>query len=60
LIIRSDDSPVTIVKRLATYHKTIDPLLEIFGDKVKVIDNKDGKSEIKEISENIFKILTSL
>jgi adenylate kinase family enzyme len=58
LITRSDDSPETIIKRLATYHKTIDPLLKIFGNKVKVIDNKDGKLEIKEVSENILKVLS--
>jgi adenylate kinase len=54
LIARADDTEEAVKKRLETYHKETEPVLEFYRDKVFRID---GIGTIKKISERIASII---
>lgn len=56
LVTRKDDAPETVLSRLATYHKTTEPLKEFYGNrgKLKLIENQPS---IEATSALIFKEL---
>jgi len=56
LILRSDDEPETVLKRLGVYHEQTQPLIDYFGKK-KVLVSVDGQQDIMFIFEAICKIL---
>lgn len=55
LIQRKDDNPEAIKKRIETYHKETEPILEYYKDKLIVIDGEKG---IEEIKDDILKSLS--
>ncbi len=50
LVARADDNEESVKKRLKTYHKETEPVLEFYGEKVSRID---GMGDIEEISKRI-------
>lgn len=54
LVRRDDDREEVVRKRLETYHKETEPVLEFYGKKVSRID---GIGEIEEISKRILKVV---
>ncbi|SHI49186.1 adenylate kinase [Parasporobacterium paucivorans] len=56
LIIRDDDRPETVKKRLDVYHEQTQPLIQYYEDK-KILVNIDGTQEMMEVFNNIISIL---
>ena len=56
LIVREDDKPEAIKKRLATYHEQTEPLKEYYKSQSKLI-TIDGSGTIEEVKKEIFKQL---
>lgn len=56
LILRSDDKPETVLKRLEVYHNQTQPLIEYYENK-KVLLTVDGSNPVEEIFEAIVKEL---
>ena len=56
LVQRKDDNADTVAKRLAEYHAQTAPLFDFYKEK-GVMEEIDGTKNIKEITEDIFKIL---
>lgn len=56
LITRADDNPETIKSRLDIYHTETEPLIDFYR-KLGLLKVVRGKSEIKETTEEILKIL---
>lgn len=56
LILREDDKPETVKKRLDVYHEQTQPLIEYYTKK-NVLVEVDGTKDIDEVFESISKIL---
>lgn len=56
LILRDDDQPATVKKRLSVYHEQTQPLIEYYAKK-GILANVDGTIEMKAVFEEIVKIL---
>lgn len=56
LILRDDDKPETVQKRLNVYHDQTQPLIDYYQAKGSLVE-MDGTVDIKEVFNNIVKIL---
>ena len=56
LILRDDDKPETVKKRLDVYHTQTQPLIEYYSAK-NVLKNVDGTRDMKEVFADIVSIL---
>ena len=56
LILRDDDKPETVLKRLSVYHKQTKPLIKYYTDK-NILVNVDGTLNLEEVFKAIVKIL---
>ena len=56
LILRDDDKPETVLKRLSVYHEQTQPLID-FYDKKGVLKNVDGTVDSAQVFEQITGIL---
>jgi adenylate kinase len=56
LVLRDDDKPDTVKKRLAVYHEQTQPLLEYY-DKKGILYNVDGTGGIDKIYNDIIRII---
>ena len=56
LILRDDDKPETVKKRLAVYHEQTQPLIDYYNDK-KVLVEVDGTKDMNDVFTDIVKIL---
>ncbi len=58
LILRDDDKPETVLKRLNVYHEQTQPLIEYYADK-KVLRTVDGTQDPEAVLTDIIKIVES-
>lgn len=56
LILRDDDKPETVKKRLEVYHEQTQPLIEYYT-KAKILKTVDGTVDIEDVFKEIVKIL---
>lgn len=56
LILRDDDKPETVKKRLTVYHEQTQPLIDYYNDK-KVLVEVDGTKDMNDVFTDIVKIL---
>lgn len=56
LILRDDDKPETVQKRLTVYHDQTQPLIEYYGAK-NILKSVDGTKDMEEVFQDIVKIL---
>ena len=56
LILREDDKPETVQKRLSVYHEQTQPLIDYYTDK-KLLVEVDGTKDIDDVFEAIVKVL---
>ena len=56
LVLRDDDKPETVSKRLQVYHEQTQPLIDFYGAK-GVLKEVDGTREMNEVFDAIGKIL---
>ena len=56
LIIRKDDEPETVLKRLVVYHEQTQPLIDHYGKLNKLV-TVDGTLSVEEVTEEITKAL---
>ena len=56
LILRDDDKPETVEKRLAVYHEQTQPLIEFYSAK-GILRTVDGTVDMMDVFEEITKIL---
>lgn len=59
LIVRDDDKPDVIRKRLATYHEKTEPLVTYYDDK-GVLRQVDGEREPDEVTEELRRTLATM
>lgn len=56
LILRDDDKPETVLKRLGVYHQQTQPLIEYYQKKGKLV-TVDGTQDMKDVFRAICKLL---
>ena len=56
LILRDDDKPETVQKRLAVYHEQTQPLIEYY-QKANILHTVDGTKGLEEVFQSITEIL---
>lgn len=56
LILRDDDKPETVAKRLAVYHEQTQPLIEYY-EKKGILKSVDGTMDLKDVFAAIVEIL---
>lgn len=56
LILRDDDKPETVKKRLDVYHEQTQPLIEYYGE-AGVLRKVDGTVDMKDVFQSIVEIL---
>ncbi|WP_066712872.1 adenylate kinase [Clostridium sp. Marseille-P299] len=56
LVLRDDDKPETVAKRLNVYHNQTKPLIDYYA-KLDVLKEVDGTKEVSEVFEDITAIL---
>ncbi len=56
LVLRDDDKPETVLKRLGVYHEQTQPLIEYYTE-AGVLVNVDGTKDMMEVFEAITEIL---
>lgn len=56
LILRDDDKPETVQKRLCVYHEQTQPLIDYYGKK-NILKSVDGTKDMEEVFQDIVKIL---
>lgn len=56
LILRDDDKPETVTKRLDVYHEQTQPLIDYYA-KAEILKDVDGTIDIDEVFDEIVKIL---
>ena len=59
LIVRDDDKPEVIRKRLATYHEKTEPLVTYYDDH-GVLRRVDGEREPDEVTEELRRTLATM
>tara|TARA_B100000963_G_scaffold226232_1_gene197379 strand:+ start:3965 stop:4597 length:633 start_codon:yes stop_codon:yes gene_type:complete len=58
LVLRNDDKPEVIKKRLEVYFQETEPLLDFFINSEIIFDEVDASKNVEDVSNEIFKILT--
>ena len=58
LVLRDDDKPEVIKKRLEVYFQETEPLLDFFINSEIIFDEVDASKNVEDVSNEIFKILT--
>jgi adenylate kinase len=58
LILREDDKPETVEKRLKVYHEQTQPLIDYYKGK-GILKSVDGTKDLEEVFENVVKIVES-
>lgn len=56
LVLRDDDKPETVLKRLSVYHDQTQPLIEYYQKK-NILKSVDGTQDLNDVFEAIVKIL---
>ena len=56
LILRDDDKPDTVKKRLAVYHNQTQPLIEYYG-RQRILRTVDGTKDMEDVFQDITNIL---
>lgn len=56
LILREDDKPETVEKRLKVYHEQTQPLIDYYEAK-NILHSVDGTKDIEEVFQDILKLL---
>ncbi|MCR4789025.1 MAG: adenylate kinase [Lachnospiraceae bacterium] len=56
LVLRDDDKPETVQKRLSVYHEQTQPLIDYYG-KEGILKNVDGTQDMNKVFEDICGIL---
>jgi adenylate kinase len=56
LVLRDDDKPETVKKRLQVYHEQTQPLIDYYNNK-GILYTVDGTGGIEEIYEEIIRLL---
>ena len=56
LVLRDDDKPETVQKRLEVYHKQTQPLIDYYRG-AGVLAEVDGTKDLEEVFQDIVKIL---
>ncbi|MCR5266998.1 MAG: adenylate kinase [Lachnospiraceae bacterium] len=56
LVLRDDDAPETVKKRLGVYHEQTQPLIDFYKER-KVLHEVDGTNDKQKVFEEIVKIL---
>lgn len=56
LVLRDDDKPETVLRRLTVYHEQTQPLIEYY-DRQAVLRTVDGTQQMEEVFRNIVDIL---
>ena len=56
LVLRDDDKPETVQKRLSVYHDQTQPLIEYY-EKAGVLKQVDGTQDMEAVFQDIVKIL---
>ena len=56
LILRNDDKPDTVKKRLAVYHNQTQPLIEYYG-RQRILRTVDGTKDMEDVFQDITNIL---
>ncbi|MDD7771050.1 adenylate kinase [Suipraeoptans intestinalis] len=56
LILREDDKPETVEKRLRVYHEQTQPLIDYYREK-GILYSVDGTKDIQDVFQNILKLL---
>lgn len=56
LVLREDDAPETVTKRLAVYHEQTQPLIDYYRNK-EVLAEVDGTKDMQEVFDAIVNIL---
>ena len=56
LVLRDDDKPETVQKRLAVYHEQTQPLIDYY-EKAGILKNVDGTVDMKDVFQAIVNIL---
>ncbi len=56
LVLRDDDKPETVQKRLNVYHEQTQPLIQYYSDEKKLVE-VDGTQEMETVFQDIVKIL---
>lgn len=56
LVLREDDKPDTVIKRLEVYHKQTQPLIEYYRNK-SVLHSVDGRKSMKDTFDDILEFI---
>ena len=56
LVLRDDDKPETVKKRLAVYHNQTQPLIRYYGSQ-KILRTVDGTKDMEDVFQDIMNIL---
>ena len=56
LVLRNDDKPETVIKRLKVYHDQTQPLIEYYTTQEKLLE-VDGTMDMKDVFEAIIKVI---
>ena len=58
LVLRDDDKPEVIKKRLEVYFQETEPLLDFYINSEIIFDEVDASKSVEDVTNEIFKILT--
>ena len=58
LVLRDDDKPEVIKKRLEVYFQETEPLLDFYVNSEIIFDEVDASKSVEDVTNEIFKILT--
>ncbi len=58
LVLRDDDKPEVIKKRLEVYFQETEPLLDFYINSEIIFDEVDASKNVEDVTNEIFKILT--
>ena len=58
LVLRDDDKPEVIKKRLEVYFQETEPLLDFYINSEIIFDEVDASKKVEDVTNEIFKILT--
>lgn len=56
IVLRNDDKPETVAKRLQVYHKQTQPLIDYYNEK-KILVEVDGTNDLSVVFQDIINIL---
>lgn len=58
LVLRDDDKPETVKKRLSVYHDQTQPLIDYY-EKAGVLANVDGTQDMEKVFSDIVAVLSA-